>query len=369
MSKLKPIKIEDRLVGPDQPVFIVAEVGINHNGDMALAKESIDAAAEAGADSVKFQNYHVDDFVTDRSLMFTYKSQGKEVTESQYEMFLRNQIDFDDIQMLKEHCDKRGVVFHSTPTNQNGIDDLVKVGTDLMKNGSDFLSNVEFVSALGETGLATILSTGMAIEEDIAESVDFFRRTGNDNLIVLQCTSNYPTAPEDVHLAKILSISEKFDCLSGLSDHTVGTLAGTAQTVLGGCLIEKHFTLDKNFAGPDHWFSCDPQELETLVRDVRAAENLPKGIESLRKEIPEAIPMIGSGSLELDPEEAYSRENYRLSCVASKSLSAGHTIEKNDVMYQRPGTGWRPSYAPELYGKVLNADVERSHIFNEDDFR
>lgn len=368
MKNFAPVKIEDRLVGFGQPVFIVAEVGINHNGDMAMAREAIDAAAEAGADSVKFQNYHVDDFVTDKSLMFTYQSQGKPVTESQYDMFLRYQIDADDIAMLKEHCDKRGVIFHSTPTSQQGINDLLAVGTDMMKNGSDFLSNVDFVQALGRTGLTTVLSTGMADEEDIAESVEFFRRTGNDQLIVLQCTSNYPTAPEDVNLARMLAISETFECLSGLSDHTQGTLAGAAQTVLGGCWIEKHYTLDKNAAGPDHWFSCDPKELEQLVRDVRAAETLPKGLDSLRENLPDAIPMIGSASLALNPQEEKSKIDFRLSCVASKDLEAGHVLGAGDIMYQRPGTGWRPSHAEKIIGKKLTSNLKRTDVFNESHF-
>lgn len=368
MNELPAIKIGDRLVGPGHPVFIVAEIGINHNGDMVLAQEQIDAAAETGADSVKFQNYHVDDFVSDRSLMFTYQSQGKSVTESQYDMFLRCQIDRDDIELLKERCDKRGVVFHSTPTSEKGIKDLLGVGVPLLKNGSDYLSHVELVSAMARTGLPTVLSTGMATEEDIEESVSYFRAQNNEQLIVLQCTSNYPTAPQDVHLARMLEISRRYGCLSGLSDHSQGTLAGVGTAMLGGVWVEKHFTSDRNLPGPDHWFSSDPDEMAQLVRDIRAAEKGPKGIDAFCAISPEARKMIGSPDFSANPEEAESRKNFRLSCVAARDLPKGHVLEKQDIDFQRPGIGWRPSHAPDLVGKTLTRDMARAQVFYETDF-
>jgi len=348
---MKPGKIAGRELAAGKPVFIVAEVGINHNGDMELAKEGIDAAAEAGADSVKFQNFATEDFVADKSLMFTYKSQGKEVTESQYDMFKRNEIGPDEIALLKEHCDKRGVVFHSTPTSEKGIQDLVDVETPVLKNGSDYLSHIKIVQAMGKTGLPTVLSTGMATVTDMDESIRAFRQTGNEDLIVLQCTSNYPTAPEDVHLAKMQTISQTFDCQVGLSDHTLGTVAAVGATLLGACWIEKHFTIDRNLPGPDHWFSSDPDEMKQLVRDVRAAEK-----------------MMGNPALIVEEKERFSQENYRLSCVAMSDLKEGHVITEADIDYQRPGHGLRPSHAHLLVGRTLKQSVKPAEVLTMDMF-
>lgn len=350
-SSLKPVKIAGRDVGAGYPVFIVAEIGINHNGDMALAKEGIDAAAEAGVDSVKFQNYRTEDFVADKSLTFTYKSQGKEFTESQYDMFKRNEIGAEEIALLKEHCDKRGVIFHSTPTSVQGIQDLVDVNTPVLKNGSDYLSHVKLVKAMADTGLPTVLSTGMATVTDIDESVRVFRESGNENLIVLQCTSNYPTAPEDIHLAKMQTISRTFGCQTGLSDHSEGTVAAVGATLLGACWIEKHFTTDRNLPGPDHWFSSDPAEMANLVRDVRAAEK-----------------MMGNPALISEDAEDYSQQNYRLSCVAMKALKSGHTLAEGDIDFQRPGHGLRPSNAHLLVGRTLKQDVNPAQVFTMDMF-
>lgn len=348
---MKTIKVANRELGAGKPVFIVAEIGINHNGDMHLAKEGIDAAAEAGVDSVKFQNYRTEDFVSDKSLTFTYKSQGKEVTESQFDMFKRNEIGAEEIALLKEYCDKRGVIFHSTPTSEQGIQDLLNVGTQVLKNGSDYLSHVKIVEAMGKTGLPTVLSTGMATKEDMDESIAIFRKTGNNNLIVLQCTSNYPTAPEDVHLSKMQTMSRTYDCQVGLSDHTEGTVAAIGATLMGACWIEKHFTTDRNLPGPDHWFSSNPDEMARLVRDVRAAEK-----------------MMGNPALINEDAEAYSQKNYRLSCVAMQGLKQGHVIRESDIDFQRPGHGLRPSNANLLVGKTLKQDVEPAEVFTMDMF-
>lgn len=346
---MKFVKIAGQELGAGKPVFIVAEVGINHNGDMDLAKKGIDAAAEAGVDSVKFQNFRTEDFVADKSLTFTYKSQGKEVTESQYDMFKRVEIGAEEIKLLKDYCDKRGVIFHSTPTSVAGIKDLTDVGTPVLKNGSDYLSHVKLVQAMGNTGLPTVLSTGMATVTDMDESIAAFRQTGNDNLIVLQCTSNYPTAAQDVHLSKMQTISRTFDCQVGLSDHTEGTVAAVGATLLGACWIEKHFTIDRNLPGPDHWFSSDPEEMARLVRDVRAAEK-----------------MMGNPALITEEAERYSQQNYRLSCAAIKDFAAGHILSEDDIDFQRPGTGLRPSDAYLLVGRTLKVNVARAEVITMD---
>ena len=243
---MKVVRIGKRWVGEGQPCFLAAEVGINHNGDMDLAHRSIDAAADAGADAVKFQNYHTEDFLSDRSLTYEYVSQGKTVVEPQYDMFKRCELAPAQLRELRAHCDRREVIFFSTPTSEKGIQELLELGMSLLKNGSDYLVNLPLIRAMARTGLPTVISTGMATLDDVKDGVEAFRGAGGKDLILLHCTSSYPTPPEDVHLRKIGALSTAFDCVVGLSDHTEGTVAAIGAVALGACMIEKHFTLDRN---------------------------------------------------------------------------------------------------------------------------
>ncbi|MFA9462556.1 N-acetylneuraminate synthase family protein [Thiohalorhabdus sp. Cl-TMA] len=351
MRKENVIQVGDRSIGPSHSSFIVAEVGINHNGDMALARESIAAAAEAGADSVKFQNYRTEDFVSDRALMFEYTSRGEKVVEPQYDMFKRCELDRDQLAMLKEEADRHGLDFHSTPTSVEGIRDLQAIGCSLLKNGSDYLTHLDLIGSMGETGMATVLSTGMATLGEIDDAVRAFRETGNEQLILLHCTSSYPTPPEEVNLARLPVLGDVFDVPVGLSDHTAGTTAATGAAYMGGCWIEKHFTLDRNLPGPDHWFSMDPDELRTLVAKVREAEK-----------------MVGSACIGPTKSEAFGRRDFRLSCVAVDDLPAGHVLAPEDITFRRPGTGVAPAQASLLVGRKLSSAAPRGHVFTVDDF-
>lgn len=335
----------------DEQVFIVAEVGVNHNGDMDLARDSIIAAAEAGADSVKFQNYKTEDFITDRHLTIEYRSQGQIIRESQYEMFKRFELTTDQLRFLKEVCDSNGVVFHSTPTSEEGIKDLQHIGCNILKNGSDYLTNLRLIRAMGETGLKTILSTGMATLAEIDNAVSAFRETGNYNLILLHCTSSYPTPSKDVNLSRIATLRDTFDVEVGFSDHTNGTTAAVGATLLGAKWIEKHFTLSKGYAGPDHWFSMDPGELRELVVSIRDAES-----------------MIGSSRIGPTPSEARGRKDFRLSCVASRDIAKGESIKARDITFHRPGDGISPIFEDILIGLKLTCEVKKGQKFEKAHF-
>lgn len=332
-------------------VSIVAEIGINHNGDMGLAKDSIIAAAEAGADSVKFQNYKTEDFVTDKNLLFEYQSQGKTVREPQYNMFKRCELTRKQLSYLKEQCDLAGVMFHSTPTSIEGIRDLQAIGCQLLKNGSDCLTNLRLVRDMGETGLKTILSTGMATLSEIDDAVRAFRETGNENLMLLHCTSSYPTPVEDVNLARISTLREAFNVEVGFSDHTDGTTAAVGATILGAQWIEKHFTLSKNLPGPDHWFSMDPPELRQLVLSIRDAEK-----------------MLGTSAVGPTPSESLGRRDFRLSCVASRDISTGESLKPSDITFHRPGDGIPPIHCDILAGLKLTREVKKGQKFKKEFF-
>jgi len=348
---MKVVRVGKRLVGEGQPCLIAAEVGINHNGDIALAHRSIDAAVEAGADALKFQNYRTEDFISDRSLIYEYVTQGKTVVESQYDMFKRCELEPRQLSELREHCDRRGVIFFSTPSSESGIGDLIKAGSPLLKNGSDYLVHLPLIRAMARTGLPTVISTGMSDEEEIHDAVQAFRGAGGESLIILHCTSSYPTPPEDVHLRKISTLANKFDCPVGLSDHTDGTIAAIGALALGACLIEKHFTLDKKLPGPDHRFSADGAEFRLLVDSIRTLEK-------------------NLGSAELGPaaSEKFGRHNYRLSCVAARQLSSGHRLESSDVVFRRPGNGFPPKALDGLVHRQLVRDVPSGHVFGVGDF-
>ena len=344
---MRPIELgQTRKIGTGQPCFVVAEIGINHNGDMDLAHREIDAAAASGADAVKFQNYHTEGFVSDRSLTYEYISQGETVVESQYDMFKRCELRPEALRELSEHCEERGVVFFSTPMDEEGVAELVREGVTLLKNGSDCLGHLPLIRCMARTGLPTVISTGMATREDIDDAVQAFRDAGGRDLILLHCTSAYPTPAADVNLRKIPALAEAYDCLVGFSDHTDGIVAAVGAITLGACIIEKHFTLDKNLPGPDHRFSADPREFRELVDAIRFVEAA-----------------IGTAEVGFTPSEAVNRREARLSCAARYDLSAGHTLTTSDIAFQRPGTGLPPKMITELVGKKLIRDVRSGSLF------
>lgn len=346
------VNIGQRRVGHDAPCYVVAEVGINHNGDMGLARKAIIAAKQAGADAVKFQNYRTEDFLSDRSLTYRYLSQGREVEESQYDMFKRCEFDRGRLAELARCCADVGVDFHSTPTGEDGIADLLALGAPVLKNGSDFLTHLPLVRAMGRTGLPTVLSTGMATLAEIDDAARAFRETGNDKLILLACTSRYPTPAAEVHLRRIPSLARAFGCPVGFSDHTEGTAAAVGAVALGACWVEKHFTLDRDLPGPDHRFSSDPQEFAALTRSIRFLEEA-----------------LGSSRIEPTAAEASSRAGFRLSCVAARALPQGHRVEPEDVVFRRPGSGVRPDDAQTLViGRRLTQNLMAGQMFGPEHF-
>jgi N,N'-diacetyllegionaminate synthase len=345
------IEIAGRLIGPGHPAYIVAEIGINHNGDMALARQMIDAAKDAGADAVKFQNYATEDFIADRDLTYTYVSHGEEITESQYDMFKRCELSRDQVLDLAAYCRSRGVAFHSTPTSSDGLRDLIDAGVAVLKNGSDFLLHLGLIAEMGRTGLPTVLSTGMADLADIEDAVLAFRETGNKQLVLLHCTSSYPTPNVDVNVSRVRTLGDTFGCLSGFSDHSEGVTASMLSVAFGACWIEKHFTTDRSLRGPDHRFSMTPDELAALVQGVRTAET-----------------QVGSPTIAFTESERESREQFRLSCVASCALPSGFVVGRDEIAFRRPGNGIPPKRDRLVIGRRLKRNVAAGHVFSVDDF-
>jgi N,N'-diacetyllegionaminate synthase len=346
MSPNKSLRIGDREVGPGRPCYVLAEIGINHNGDVELATRAIAAAAKAGADGVKFQNFRTEDFISDRSLTYEYVSRGQKVVESQYDMFKRVELTADQLHDLAQECRRRAVDFISTPTSPQGVDDLVRVGAAALKNGSDYLGHLPLIRYMAQTGLTTIVSTGMATPIEVEEAVTAFHDAGGRDLILLHCVSVYPCPAEQLNLSRIGALQQRFGCPVGFSDHSIGVIGAAIAVTLGACMVEKHFTLDRNLPGPDHAMSSTPDELGELVRAVR-----------------EAQVALGSAQIEPTNGEEASKHLFRLSCVAARPLAAGHVISLDDIAYQRPGKGLRPALAGQLVGRRLHADVIKGHVF------
>ncbi|MDX1903378.1 MAG: N-acetylneuraminate synthase family protein [Thermonemataceae bacterium] len=345
---MKDIQITENItIGQNHPCFIAAEIGINHNGDIELAKKMILAAKDAGVDAVKFQNYYTEDFILDKNLTYSYTSQGQKITETQYEMFKRYELNVEQLNTLKDYCDELGLVFFSTPTSIRGIEDLQKISTPLLKNGSDFLVNLELIAEMAKTTIPTIISTGMATLAEIDDAVRAFEQAGGKELIILHCISAYPTPAEEVNLRKIPALMQAFQYPIGFSDHTEGIVAALGAVALGACFVEKHFTLDKNLEGPDHRFSANPQEMKDLVMAIRFLEK-----------------SFGVSKIAPTTKEQEGRLNFRLSCVAKTDLPQGHILQKEDITFSRPATGLAPKFVNLLIGKTLQRNIFKSEVIN-----
>jgi N,N'-diacetyllegionaminate synthase len=343
----KTFNINGRKIGSGEPAYIVAEIGINHNGDVELAKKMMALAKECGADAVKFQNYFTEDFLNDDKERIAYRCGEKEIEESQYALFKRCELSYQDLSELYKYSKYLNIDFHSTPTSNKGVDDLVDLGVEAIKNGSDFLGDIELIKYMARTNKLVVLSTGMSTLGDIYNAVTAYKDAGGENLILLHCTSNYPTKFTDINIKKIGSISSAFGLPVGFSDHSIGSLAAILAVHEGACWIEKHFTSDKNLIGPDHSFSCDGEEFDLYVKDIRNARLA-----------------IGSSIIEPSLSEIGSIESFKLSCAASRDLLVGDIIGRCDIIFSRPGYGVKPLNIGLLLGKKISKEMKRNELFS-----
>ncbi len=349
MNMTKTVEIEGRKIGPGNPCFIVGEIGINHNGDPQRAMEMINAIADAGADCVKFQTFRAEEFLVDESLTYTYFSQGKEVTESQMDMFQRCEFDWSEFEGLFAHVRERGLIPLSTPTDRDAVDFLEKMGVGAFKIGSDDIVYTPFLEYVAAKGKPVIISSGMADAEDIRRAVKTIEETGNDQIIVCHCVSEYPTPEEHVNLRKISELGKLLEHPVGFSDHSQGLTAAMGAVALGACYFERHFTLDKELPGPDHWFAANPEDMKNLVTGIRQMEK-----------------NLCAGALRVSDEEEEMKQLARRSIVAAVDLEAGHVIRDSDFAYQRPGTGLMPYEATRIIGRRTGREIPAGTMLDFD---
>ena len=344
---MKKIKISNKSIGGQEPCFIIAEAGINHNGDISIAKKMIDLAIEAGVDAVKFQTFTAKEFISNENEIYEYKSRGKDVKESALKMFERNEFSKEQWKEIAEYCQQKGIIFFSTPQDLSNLELLLRIGIPAIKVGSDDLVNLPLLEEYSKKGLPMIISTGMAYLSEVDEAVRTVRKNNKD-LAILHCVSSYPAKPEELNLKKIKNLRNIFsDCVIGFSDHSEGIMAAIIAVALGAKIIEKHFTLDKNMPGPDHWFSADPNELKELVRQVRKTE------ESL------------GGSI-IRPAE--SEVKMRLACyrsiTASRDIKKGEILAKENIAMKRPGMGILAKFAPLAIGREAKEDIKKGELIS-----
>ena len=328
-------------------VFIIAEVGINHNGNIAIAKKMVDVAKECGVDCVKFQTFRADEFVSDPTQTYTYKSQGKDVTESMLEMFKRYEFDDNDWIELISYCEEKDIVFSSTAQNPSDLDYLFRL-TDLpfIKVGSDDLTNLELMKHYSAKQKPMIISAGMAYASEIEDAVRAIQEVGNEDITVLHCVSSYPTESHEVNLKKIPTIKDAFGVKVGFSDHTTGSSAAVGAICFGATIIEKHFTLDNDMAGPDHWFSITPKNLKQYVDDIRFIEIA-----------------IGDSRLKPTSKELNMRKIARRKIVAKQDLETNDIITKDNIDFKRAEEdGLSPKELKYILGKELKNNIKKDTI-------
>lgn len=322
--------------------LIIAEAGVNHNGDLATARALVRAAAAAGADLVKFQT-----FVTAKSIARDAPKAGYQVEstgsgESQFEMVRKLELSRADHEALIAECDAAGIRFWSTAFDDESLDMLIDLGIDRLKIPSGELTNLPFLRDIARRGLPVIMSTGMATLAEIGDAIAVLESEGlrREDITVLHCNTEYPTPMSDVNLKAMATIGEAFGTLVGYSDHTQGIEVPIAAVALGAQVIEKHFTLDREMPGPDHRASLEPDELQAMVRAIRNVEQA----------------IAGDGLKTVSPSEAGNREIARKSIVAARPIAVGEMLGHENLAVKRPGTGISPMRWDEVIGTTATRD-------------
>jgi N,N'-diacetyllegionaminate synthase len=329
-------------------VIVIAEAGVNHNGDIELAKQLIDVAAAADVDYVKFQTFKAKKIATSYTSKAEYqiKSTGKK-DESQLSMLKKLELDHASHEILIEHCRQKGINFLSTPFDLDSIDLLRSLGMTLGKIPSGEITNLPYLRKMAESFDKLILSTGMADMNEVKAALEVLKSSGKtmDDITVLHCTSEYPSPIEDVNLKAMTEMGGHFNVAVGYSDHTLGIEIPVAAVALGATVIEKHFTLDKKMEGPDHAASLEPDELTAMVKAIRNIEKA-----------------LGNGFKAPTASEQKNKLLARKSIVAATPIRKGETFTESNLTTKRPGTGISPMKWDEVIGKVATKDFEEDEL-------
>ncbi len=321
-------------------VFIIAEAGVNHNGDINLAKKLIDVAVEAGVDAVKFQTWKTELLVTKDAIQAEYQTKNTGIEESQYDMLKRLELSYDDFRELKKYCDNKNIMFLSTPDEQMSANFLLEL-QEIFKIGSGELTNLPYLRHIGKFGKKVILSTGMGTLGEVDKALEILIGAGTlkENITILHATTQYPTRMEDVNLNAMLTLKNAFNISIGYSDHTLGIEVPIAAVALGAKVIEKHYTLSKDMEGPDHKASLAPNELKSMVSAIR---NIDKA--------------LGDGEKRPNKSEIATLKVVRKSIIAARKIKAGDIFSEENLTTKRVGSGISSKLWDEVIGLKSNYD-------------
>ena len=327
-------------------VIIIAEAGVNHNGNYELAKQLVVKAKEAGVDYVKFQTAKPELVISQFAEMADYQKTNTGTQESQLEMCKKIHLTFDDYKPLKAYCEEVGVKFMSTPFDMPSIDLLAEIGMDYMKVPSGEITNLPYLRKIAKLGMPVILSTGMSRIGEVEDALNILIDGGmkREDIILLHCNTEYPTPYEDVNLKAMLTLRDTFGVRVGYSDHTKGIEVPIAAVAMGAEVIEKHFTLDHNLPGPDHVASLEPDELKSMVIAIRNIEKA-----------------IGSGLKVVSNSEEKNIKIARKSIIAARDIKAGEVFTEDNLTVQRPGDG----VSPMLWDSVIGTKAIRDFVYDE----
>ncbi|MGE4552508.1 MAG: N-acetylneuraminate synthase family protein [Desulfovibrionaceae bacterium] len=324
-------------------VFVIAEAGCNHNGDFALAERLVDAAAETGADAVKFQAFRAECMITRQAPKAEYQIRATGTAESQYDRLVRMQLDRDQLASLKARAEARGLLFCASAFDEPSLDLLVELGSPFIKIPSGEITNLPLLRRTGAAGLPVILSTGMADEAEIGRALEAL--AGARQVMLLHCVSAYPSDWSEANLRAIPALAARFGLPVGFSDHSQDDRLAIAAVALGAACVEKHITLDRGMEGGDHLASLEPGDFGRMVAAIRALG-----------------PALGDGVVRCMPSEKNVRAVARKSLVAARPIARGQVLRKSDLACKRPGTGISPAQSHELVGRIAARDIAPDEI-------
>ena len=325
-------------------VYIIAEAGVNHNGDINLAYQLVDAAKAAGVDCIKFQTFKSENLVSHTAQKAEYQKAATG-DSSQQDMLKQLELSFDEFVSLKEYCDRKGICFLSTPFDFESIEFLNSIEMPFWKIPSGEVTNYPYLVALAKTGKPVVMSTGMCEMQEIEDAIAVLRENGASDIKLLHCNTEYPTPYEDVNLRAMKTLRDAFGVEVGYSDHTKGIEVPIAAVAMGAAVIEKHFTLDRNMEGPDHKASLEPQELKEMVDSIRHIEAA-----------------LGSGDKRPSPSEKKNMAVARKSIVAAARIKAGDILTEENITVKRPGNGICPMRWKEVLGTRAVRDFEEDEL-------
>jgi N,N'-diacetyllegionaminate synthase len=333
-------------------VIIIAEAGVNHNGDIDMARKLIEVAAEAGADYVKFQTFKAENLVSKEAKQAAYQQKNTGGEETQFEMLKRLELKFEDHYGLKEYAEKKGIKFLSTGFDSDSIEFLYQLGMDFFKIPSGEITNYFYLKQVAQKGLPIVLSTGMSNLQEVEEAVNLLAKNGISRtmITILHCNTQYPSPIEDANIEAMVAMKEKFNVEVGYSDHTNGYEVSMTAVAMGAVIIEKHFTLDKNLPGPDHKASLNPAELKEFVEKIRLTE-------------------IIKGKKIKEPTNS-ERENIpvgRKSLHALRNIKKGEILSEENVFACRPGSGINPMEWEQIKGRKARTNIEFMQLFKKED--